>query len=592
MQSAHRTICFIYSAFFLTFSFASSALAQTPNFAPVVEYLMGQDSQEFTVGDFNSDGNLDVITASFYDNALYFRLGNGDGTFQAETSLVDAGSPNDVKSADLNGDGKLDLISTRVADNVAVVRFGNGDGTFQSEVTYAVGNAPYFLALADLNANSVLDLVVSNISTNNISVLLGNGDGTFGAATNYSAPAGVASVRIVQPDNSGVADIAVVGSSSNLLSILPGNGDGTFGASADYVTGANPFNLAKGDLNRDGFDDIVVPNTSTNTFDLFLAAGDGSYNSRTSIVAGNGANAAAIADLNSDGFADVVISNTDDNQIQIFAGNGNGALTSAALLNTGPIPESVYIQPVDLNKDGLLDLVVSKWGTPGIHGAFDVYLNTTPAAEIDILGNYVSIPSGSDIPSTANGTDFGGAAVNSGTVDKTYELLNTGAYNLTLNGSPKVEISGANAGDFSAVTQPNSPVDTVTASTFQIRFAPTASGARTATVTIRNTDPDEATYTFAIQGNGVIPPTTKITHKPAKTSSVDSGKSKKRVRFNFSSTTSGATFLCKHNNGAFSSCSSPTRYSLKPGQHTFKVKAVIDGVADQSPSVYRFEIKR
>jgi len=126
--------------------------------------------------------------------------------------------------------------------------------------------------------------------------------------------------------------------------------------------------------------------------------------------------------------------------------------------------------------------------------------------EIDVQGNGVSIASGDVTPSSADFTDFGGAISGSGTVTRTFTITNSGPVSLTLSGTPKVAVSGSNAGDFTVTAQPASPVAASGSTTFQVQFAPSALGTRSATLTIANDDSDEGTYTFAIQGTGVILP--------------------------------------------------------------------------------------
>jgi hypothetical protein len=125
------------------------------------------------------------------------------------------------------------------------------------------------------------------------------------------------------------------------------------------------------------------------------------------------------------------------------------------------------------------------------------------AAEMDVRGNSVSISDGDASPSAADGTDFGAVDVVSGSVDHVFTIANTGAAALNLTGTPKVQISGANAADFTVTAQPASPVaGGGGTTTFTIHFDPSALGVRTATVTIANDDPDENPYDFAIQGTG------------------------------------------------------------------------------------------
>ncbi|MCC7146294.1 MAG: choice-of-anchor D domain-containing protein [Phycisphaeraceae bacterium] len=123
-------------------------------------------------------------------------------------------------------------------------------------------------------------------------------------------------------------------------------------------------------------------------------------------------------------------------------------------------------------------------------------------AEADVRGDGESIVSGDATPSVDDLTDFGATALAGGTVTRTFTLHNTGASTLTLTGTPKVAISGANAADFTVVAQPAATVAAGGSITFNIKFDPSAVGERNATVTIQNSDVNEGTYTFAIMGIG------------------------------------------------------------------------------------------
>ncbi|WP_428665800.1 BspA family leucine-rich repeat surface protein [Runella sp.] len=133
----------------------------------------------------------------------------------------------------------------------------------------------------------------------------------------------------------------------------------------------------------------------------------------------------------------------------------------------------------------------------------DAYTNVCFPAEINLKGNGVSIVNGDATPSAADHTDFGSQNISSGTIVRTFTVENTGAGTLNLSGSPLVNINGTNAGDFTLTALPATPVAATNGTTtFQITFDPSASGVRTATVSIVNNDTDENPYTFNIQGTG------------------------------------------------------------------------------------------
>jgi hypothetical protein len=131
--------------------------------------------------------------------------------------------------------------------------------------------------------------------------------------------------------------------------------------------------------------------------------------------------------------------------------------------------------------------------------------------EVNISGNGTGIADDNATPSAADDTDFGSAGTASDVVDHVFTIQNLGTADLTLTGSlDKVVISGANAADFTVITQPASPVVAGASTTFTIRFDPAAMGLRSATISIANDDSDENPYSFDIQGTGLASTTTGV----------------------------------------------------------------------------------
>ncbi|MCA9936395.1 MAG: choice-of-anchor D domain-containing protein [Anaerolineales bacterium] len=111
------------------------------------------------------------------------------------------------------------------------------------------------------------------------------------------------------------------------------------------------------------------------------------------------------------------------------------------------------------------------------------------AAEIAVLGNGVEIADGDVSPNVADHTDFGGIGLGEA-ITYTFTISNSGTDNLNLTGSPRVTLTGATT-DFSVVAWPAAQVGPYLTTTFAVRFAPTAMGVRTATVSIANSDSND-----------------------------------------------------------------------------------------------------
>jgi hypothetical protein len=131
-----------------------------------------------------------------------------------------------------------------------------------------------------------------------------------------------------------------------------------------------------------------------------------------------------------------------------------------------------------------------------------------PVADIEVRGNNILIPPG-NTPTGLDFTLFGSQNIGTTSATKTHEIKNTGTGTLTLTGS-FVTLGGANASEFAIASMPLTSIAAGASSTFTLTFTPTAAGTRNATVTVYSNDPDEATYTYNIQGTGSCATATNV----------------------------------------------------------------------------------
>ncbi len=189
---------------------------------------------------------------------------------------------------------------------------------------------------------------------------------------------------------------------------------------------------------------------------------------------------------------------TNTDQFAITSGGGSFTLAPGATRNV-----VVSFNPTSVNgKSASLRFDNNVQGKDPL----DVPLSGTGTApEMDVSGNGVSIADGDDTPSTADDTDFGNVNVTGGANANTFTITNSGTGALNLTDTPTVKIDGTHASDFTLTTDANTPVASGGTTTFTITFNPSATGLRTATVSIANDDADENPYNFSIQGTGCVP---------------------------------------------------------------------------------------
>ena len=126
------------------------------------------------MGDFNGDGDPDLVVADLIDNNVSVRLGGAGGTFGPPTTYpLGSTRPRGVAAADFDADGDLDLAVTSADLNHVRVLLGDGDGTFTvATQTYAVGSSPEGLVVDDFDGDGRPDLATVNSNSDTVSVLL------------------------------------------------------------------------------------------------------------------------------------------------------------------------------------------------------------------------------------------------------------------------------------------------------------------------------------------------------------------------------------------------------------------------------------
>ncbi len=496
------------------------------------------------LGDLDGDGVSDVAVGAPYDSfagtqrgSVYVLFMNSNGTVKSSTLITSGtnGGPTLTNGdlfgssvagiGDLDGDGLPDLVVGAQRDDTggtnrgaAYVLFMNSDGKAKSSVKIAsatnggptLANRDYFgssvASIGDLDGDGVSDLAVGasgddtgGYNNGAVRILFMNANGTVKATTKIaSATNGGPTLALFDYFGSSVAGIGDL------------DGDGV----ADIAAGATGDDT--GGSNRGAAHVLLMNANGTVKSTIKLASGT---NGIPALVNTDsfGRSIAAIGDQDADGVTDLAIGAslddtgaTDAGALYVVLMNATGDAKAtkkiASATNGGPTLGSnqrfgssiAYFGTLDGDTAG--DLIV---GAPrndtGLIDAGAVYtLFLNPATpEIDVVGNGVSITDGDVTPSTADFTDFG---TTSTSVTRTFTVNNLGNFPLSLTGTPIVSITGTNAADFAVTTLPTSPVAVSGSTTFQITFTPSATGLRTAMVSIATNDANENPFDFAIQG--------------------------------------------------------------------------------------------
>jgi parallel beta-helix repeat protein len=254
------------------------------------------------------------------------------------------GSTESIEWGDFDGDGDLDLVVGNIWYEDNYLYINNGGGTFTALIPFTMGyRQGITLASGDYDNDEDVDIAVGTCADHRIYIYANNGNGTFTLELEFD-DSGCSSLAWGDYDNDGDLDLAAGEYYQDKLYI--NNGDGTFTGQAQFkATGTD--SMAWADANNDTYLDLAVDNS------LYINNGDGTFTEHTSSF-GEWARDLAWGDFDNDGDPDIAIGRS---QTHLYVNNGDGTFTEE--MPFGYSPPGTYLAWGDYDSDGNLDLAVA-----------------------------------------------------------------------------------------------------------------------------------------------------------------------------------------------------------------------------------------
>jgi hypothetical protein len=282
------------------------------------------DTQDVTVADLNSDGNLDLFFASNQNQTNELFINNGNGSFSDLSNRIPVtGNSSSVESRDIDGDGSTDILIGNIGQNVILMNSGNA--FFNNQTTQRlpqIVDPTRDIEFGDITGNSVPDIIVGNENANRI--LINTGSGFFNDQTSNRL------IFINAIEETQDVNLVDVDSDSDL--------DIYFGNSG-FQDGSDPQDRLLINNGQGFFSDQTadrLPSIITNTFD------------------------AEFADLDDDQDVDLIVGNYNGG-IRVLINNGNGFFTNQtnAWIPENFTPLVTDLEVADFNNDDQPDIYIS-----------------------------------------------------------------------------------------------------------------------------------------------------------------------------------------------------------------------------------------
>ncbi|WP_254564661.1 SBBP repeat-containing protein [Oscillatoria sp. HE19RPO] len=336
-------------------------------FTPVESILTGVDNGSVAWGDYDSDGDLDILLTGRRGVSQISKIyqNNGSGNFidiGAGLTGVEAGS---VAWGDYDNDGDLDILLTgdsNGASNGVAKIYRNDGGNFIDIAANLPGVVNSSVEWGDYDNDGDLDILLTGQSFSNG----GYGSGGYG------------------------------GVGSGTISQIYRNDDGTFIESGISLIGVGSGSVAWGDYDRDGDLDIVITGSTDGGSSMagvskIYRNDSGSFTDIGAILPKISRSSTAWGDYDNDGDLDLVITGFEDKigaVSKLYENNGgmfSEVATNLAGINDGAVAWGDY------DNNGNLDLVLVGQ-KPFSHSVSTIYQNDTGNEFTDIGANLTLMP--------------------------------------------------------------------------------------------------------------------------------------------------------------------------------------------------------
>src|SRR5215831_15258539 len=384
--------CFLVLALSLI---AVARPSEATTFTDVGAALQGVRNSSVAWGDYDNDGDLDMLVTGFTGTLSFTRLyRNNGGTFTDSGVSLAAVQSGSVAFGDYDGDGYLDILITGFGTSGSVTKLYHNSGGANPSFTDSGIILPNLqvssVAFGDYDNDGDLDLLVTgadDATSASHTILYRNSGGPNPTFTDVGAALDnvqQGSVAFGDYDNDGDLDILITGFTASGFPPIAklyrnrGGANPTFSDVGAGLTGVDFSSVAFGDYDNDGDLDILLTGFTGTTRVTKLYQNSGGANPTFTEFAAGLVNvqssSVAWADYDNDGDLDLLITGYDPGNIN----------TSKLYRNDGTLANTLPTAPGGLTATSGPSTITFSWNaatdtqTPSAALSYNLRVGTTP----------------------------------------------------------------------------------------------------------------------------------------------------------------------------------------------------------------------
>ena len=312
-------------------------------------------------GDYDNDGDLDLVVGNINGDYIYINEGNNEFT---ESEIIDTNPTNFVKWIDLDGDLDLDLFIGNKGSTPNYMFYNQGNGTLiQNE--FLTDFDITGIDNGDFDNDGDLDLIVAAWGDDYTFIFLNDGNNNFSPDFNNEIFNEAISVSVADVDNDSDLDIITgVGCCINSSEVYKNDGTGIFSLFSQFGSENSGLNSLKiVDVDNDGDIDITSNNSGSDEVCIYLNDGIGNYS--TMLIDNVEFSCAEFGDIDNDNDIDLIVGAYGFFSDRIIVYENNEMTFTKHTIETGgftnfPVNAVSNIAMGDSDNDGDLDIAVMR----------------------------------------------------------------------------------------------------------------------------------------------------------------------------------------------------------------------------------------
>ncbi|MEI6088871.1 MAG: T9SS type A sorting domain-containing protein [bacterium] len=358
---------------------------------------------DLVTGDFDQDGDVDVIGASYYSENIVFYENVYPKKYSPRVLIEGLVGLRKLNSVDFNNDGLFDLVSVSWWDNKVALHINQGNMKFKTILldTFSRKNEmnetkrrPCWCETVDLDKDGKLDIVVAYFGSDEVIWYKNMGGYKFQTIVITKNTKGIECVIVKDLDKDGDLDLVTASWDDDKVSWFENTGGNKYvehiiSTDVDYAS-----SVFCEDMDSDGDIDILA--TAFNGDQLYWFENDGKQKFYRHLISDkvDGARTVIAANLDNQGLPEVVCASWWGCDVQWFNNDG-GSFTPSIVKNK--LMRAGALQVADMDLDGDLDIVTASASENKIAWYENRFVQIIPPVLLFPTENALSIVQNTDL---------------------------------------------------------------------------------------------------------------------------------------------------------------------------------------------------